>query len=171
MIYSFIRQVIRKARKNQALEHATLAVLMEKGTRAPLGGYSTAGGYIIFSRASTDKVSSAAKEALGRLKQGQKQLAVSPYCGTNIATSATLAYAISTISKKHDSPKRNAYVAVTAIICGLLISRPLGNAIQRHYTTLVDPDEMEITSVRNLLAGTSLKAFTIHKITTGPTSS
>ena len=141
---------------------------MENGTRPPLGGYSTAGGYIILGRVSTDEVFSAAKEALERLKGGQKQLAISPYCGTNLATSATLAYAISTLSKKHKSQKgRNVYVSITAIICGLLASRPLGNAIQRHYTTLVDPDKMEITDVRNLLTGTGLKAFAVHKITTG----
>ena len=87
---------IRRVRQNHGLEHATVTVLLERGVRPPLGGYSTAGGFFIFGRASSETVSDAVYEALARMKEGQKELAVSPYCGTNLATGALLAGLLTT---------------------------------------------------------------------------
>ena len=72
-----IASTIRHVRQNHALEHATVAMLLEGGIRPPLGGYSTPGGFFIFGRAPTDVVTQAATEALLRLTEGQRSLAVS----------------------------------------------------------------------------------------------
>ena len=39
---------ISAVRKNHGLEHATVSLLLERGTSAPMGGYSVPGGFIIW---------------------------------------------------------------------------------------------------------------------------
>ncbi len=152
---------IRHVRQNHALEHATVAVLLEKGIRPPLGGYSTAGGFFIFGRASSETVSDAVYEAFTRMKEGQKELAVSPYCGTNLATGALLAGLLTTaILGRRKGRLRRFPFAVAAIVGATLASRPLGNSLQRRYTTLAEVSDLEITGIRRLWKG----SYTIHRI-------
>ena len=162
-----IGRAIRHVRQNHALEHATVAMMLERGIRAPLGGYSTPGGYFIFGRVSSDGVTQAATEALRRLVEGQKTLAISPHCGTNLATGAVLAGLLSALimGRRNRHPRRLP-VAAAAIIGATLISRPLGNALQRHYTTLADVDGMGITGVRRLWAGGPEETFSVHRVGT-----
>ena len=53
-----------------------------------------------------------------------------------------------------------------AIIGATLVSRPLGNALQRRYTTLADVKDMEITGVRRLWAGGPDGTFAVHRVGT-----
>ena len=154
---------IRRVRQNHGLEHATVAVLLERGVRPPLGGYSTAGGFFIFGRASSETVSDAAYEALARMKEGQKELAVSPYCGTNLATGALLAGLLTTaiLGRRKGRLKRFPF-AIAAIVGATLASRPLGNSLQRKYTTLAEVSDIEISRVRRLWKG----SYTVHRIST-----
>ena len=85
------KETITQIRRNHALEHGTVAVLMERGVATPLGGYSTRRGFFILGRASAELVGEAAGEALARIVDGQRQLAISRHCGTNLVTSAVLA--------------------------------------------------------------------------------
>ena len=85
-----IKHSINRVRQNHALEHATIAVLMESGIRPPLAGYSVANGFLIYGDVCTDEVTEAAQEALGRMQNGEEGLAISPYCGTNIVTGTVL---------------------------------------------------------------------------------
>ena len=86
-----LRDVISRIRRNHAIEHATVSLLMARGIKPPLGGYSTAGGFLIIGGVTLEEVSEATLEALGRLKGGESGLAVSPFCGTNLVTGALLA--------------------------------------------------------------------------------
>ena len=162
-----IGSAIRHVRQNHALEHATVAMLLEMGMRPPLGGYSTPGGYFIFGKASSDGITQAATEALRRLMEGQKTLAVSPHCGTNLATGAMLAGLLSALimGGRNRHPRRLS-VAAVAIIGATLVSRPLGNALQRRYTTLADVEGMEITGVRRLWGEGPGGTFTVHRVGT-----
>ena len=81
---------IDAVRKNHALEHATVAVLLERGVSPPLGGYSLPNGFIIWAKAAPGDVSNAAHEALQLLEEGHSDLAVSSYCGTNFVAAALL---------------------------------------------------------------------------------
>ncbi len=161
-----ITELVRQVRRNHGLEHATVAVLMERGVRPPMGGYSFPGGFFVLSKASTETVSEAAHEALERLSAEEQELAVSPFCGTNLATGALLAAALSAlILGRKEGRLRRIPTAAGAILGAMLVSRPLGNALQRHYTTLADVSGLEIYGIKNLL-GSLTGRFTVHKVRT-----
>lgn len=158
-----IGEALTRVRQNHALEHATVAVLLERGLRPPLGGYSTSGGFFIFGRASTEQVARAANEALARVKEGQRELAVSPYCGTNLVAGAMLAGLVSAlIMGRRENRWQRVPAAALASIGATLVSRPLGNALQRRYTTLAEVDGVEITGIRRLWSG----AYKLHRVGT-----
>ena len=57
-------RLIDRIRRSHAIEHGTVAVLLERGARPPLGGYGMPGGFFIYGKLSTEDVSSAAAGAM-----------------------------------------------------------------------------------------------------------
>ena len=143
--------LLDNVRRNHAIEHATVTLLLERGARAPMGGYSLSPGFVIWSRASLEEVSLAARDALDLLNAGESDLAISPYCGTNIVTYAVvgaLAARIFAGSKKNFwSVLRG---AVAALVAAAILGRPLGRLIQRHFTTLPNVTGVELVEIREL---------------------
>ena len=78
---------ILSARRNHAVEHATLKVLARKYDDKTLAGHSNPTGFFLFGDMSTDDVRAAINEAMTRLRAGEGDLAIHPGCGTNMATS------------------------------------------------------------------------------------
>src|SRR5829696_7357453 len=78
-------------RRNHALEHATIVVMMERESRRRFNGFSTDEGFFVQGVRSTEEVDSAAREALRRLRAGEKRLAVHRNCGTTIVAANLLA--------------------------------------------------------------------------------
>jgi len=149
-----IRKGIAKIRMNHALEHASIAVLLEQGFRPPLGGYSVPHGFVVFARASTERVRCAVHDAHDRLARGQHDLAVSPYCGTNLVTGALLAGVLtSVIMGRRGRQAARVPVAAAAIVGATLLSRPLGNQLQRRFTTLAEVQNLVVVDVRPLWSG------------------
>ena len=158
--------MVRQTRQNHALEHATIAVMLEKGAQPPLGGYSTPGGFFVFGRVSTEAVSEAAFEALDRLAEGQRELAISPYCGTNMVAGAVLTGLVTAVIMGWRGNRlRRIPTAAAAIIGASLVSRPLGNALQRRYTTLADPEGLKIAEVRQIWT----VPYPVHRVRTRTT--
>jgi hypothetical protein len=84
--------IFASVRRNHALEHATIAILLGKvGPNTRLVGRASTDGFYIYGNVPTDKIGESAAEALARLKQGESQLAISPLCGTNLAVAGILA--------------------------------------------------------------------------------
>ena len=155
--------LFRRIRQNHGLEHATIATLIEAGIRPPLGGNATGGGFFVYGRITTETLERAAFLALERLRQGQSDLAVSPYCGTNLVVGAFVAGLVSRLLMgNRRGPRRSFATLVLAILGAALVGRPLGGVIQRRYTTLADVQSLEITGVKCLRAGN----FTIHRVST-----
>ena len=48
--------LVDSVRRNHAIEHATVTLMLERGMRVPMGGYSISPGFIIWSRASPEDV-------------------------------------------------------------------------------------------------------------------
>ena len=89
---AMIGAVIGKVRRNHALEHATIAVLLARhGLGLQLAGHAAPGGFYISGNVTAAQVGSAAEEALVRLQGGERHLALSPLCGTNIVLGGGLA--------------------------------------------------------------------------------
>ena len=158
-----LKKTLRQIRRNHALEHGTVAVLLERGVKPPLGGYSTRGGFFILSKASTDTVTEAAFEALGRITEGQRQLAISRHCGTNMVAGAIVAGLLTALlmGKRGGRLPRIPAVAV-AIVGANILSRPIGNELQRRFTTLADLAGVEIADVSPLWRG----RYTAHRVST-----
>ena len=156
-------KLLKGVRRNHALEHATVAILLDRGARPPLGGYSTPGGFFIFGRLTTESVSDAAWEALERLREGEHELAISPFCGTNLVTRALLTGLVTAfIMGREQRRLRRVPTIAVGILGAAIVARPIGNALQRRYTTLAEPAGQEIVDVRRVWAG----PLTVHRVRT-----
>jgi hypothetical protein len=78
-------------RRNHALEHATIVVMMEREPGRKLNGFSTDDGFFVQGVRSISEVESAAREAMRRLQNGEKRLAIHRNCGTTIVAANLLA--------------------------------------------------------------------------------
>jgi hypothetical protein len=81
----------RILRRNHALEHATIVVMMEREPGRKLNGFSTDDGFFVQGVRSIAEVESAAREAMRRLQNGEKGLAIHRNCGTTIVAANMLA--------------------------------------------------------------------------------
>lgn len=145
-----IRGWLDSIRRNHALEHATVAVLLARTGPRRIAGRAGVDGFVIVGEVDTDALDDAAREALTRLQAGQSGLAVSPLCGTNIVVTAALAALGATLmlAFAHGSSRLpNAFIA--AMACAV-IGQPGGRLVQRHLTTLADHGEVEIVGTRSL---------------------
>ena len=160
-----IQETLRRVRRNHALEHATVTLMLEEGVRGPLGGYSTPWGFFIMGNLSTEQLTRIVHNALESLNAGRSEMAISPHCGTNIAVAALLSGALTRLAlgRSRRARWKRIPLALGAIVVGAALSRPVGNAIQRRYTTLSDMNGLEVISVRKALPGASPR---LHRIIT-----
>ncbi len=81
----------RILRRNHALEHATIVVMMQREPGRRFNGFSDDDGFFVQGVRSTDDVDGAAREALMCLRAGEKGLAIHRNCGTTIVAANMLA--------------------------------------------------------------------------------
>jgi hypothetical protein len=79
-----VKQTLDAVRRNHALEHATIAVMLGRQGPMRVVGRASPDGFYVWANVATDKLREFANEALGRLQRGEAHLAVSPLCGTNL---------------------------------------------------------------------------------------
>ena len=133
---STIQRYVKAVRRNHALEHATVAVLLARHGPTRLAGRASVDGFVIFGDVDTDELHASALEALRRLQSGQASLAVTPLCGTNIAVAAFAAAATAAIVLGSGRGRfANAFVAAMFAVIG---TQPLGLLLQQHVTTSAD---------------------------------
>ncbi|MFQ6101809.1 MAG: DUF6391 domain-containing protein [Anaerolineae bacterium] len=158
-----ISRLLSRVRRNHALEHATMQVLSERHRSLRLIGRSSLWGFYIYGNVSTEEVIGAAQEGLRRLKAGRRQMAIHPNCGTNLAVAGILAGlgaflalgGLSTRRNRVSSEKLGFWLerlarlplACTAAMLGIVISRPLGTALQAHVTTQANVGDLALVSV------------------------
>ncbi len=147
--------VIARIRRNHALEHATIHLLSARFPQHPLIGRSDARGFTLYGDVPTEAVEQAAAEALARLRQGERRLALHPNCGTNLLTAGFLAGSAVFLGMRGRRPGENTAehllrlpTAVLMATLALLVAQPLGLSLQRRVTTLADPGRTEIRSVQ-----------------------
>ena len=154
-----IRDWIDAIRRNHALEHATVAVLLARAGPRRLAGRASTDGFVIVGEVDAAALDEAAREALRRLQAGQAGLAVSPLCGTNIVVTAALAALGATLTlalSGGSSRLPNAFMA--AMVCAVA-GQPGGRIVQRRLTTLADHADIEIVATRALFGR-------VHKVET-----
>lgn len=157
-----IMQLISRVRRNHALEHATIHVLSERGTRFGVQGNATWGGYYLNLYGDVDlaAVEEAARDALRRMQGGEAQLAIHPNCGTVLLTTAALttltSQGVFAVEQRRaglaklDSGSFLAILptAVLATVFAIIISRPLGMYFQTFTTDGRPGPNMQIEAVR-----------------------
>ena len=156
---------LRRIRKNHALEHATISIAMSKTDKQGIvAGNSTQGGFLVYGGIPTDVLTESAREALDRLKSGEKELAISPHCGTNIVVAAVVtgvACAIAVGSERRWSKLPN---VITAASTAMLAARPLGYLAQKYLTTNGAVGRMRIRDVKQVGIGNAR----VHLVRTYP---
>ncbi|MPZ49002.1 MAG: hypothetical protein GEU75_06780 [Dehalococcoidia bacterium] len=156
-----LSSLIGDVRRNHALEHATVSLLLAKlGPELRLVGRATGDGFFIYGDVPVDALGECARDGLARLKRGEAFWAVTPLCGTNLATAGALA-ALSTMAVIGGSHRRDKVPnAIFAGIVAVTLAQPLGRLIQRHITTSPDLSDTEIVAVERRGNGRYFKVRT-----------
>jgi hypothetical protein len=140
--------IVTRLRQNHALEHATIACLRRKiKPQTMVFGRATTDGFCLYSDAPNEVVSQAAQEGLARLKQGESNLAISPRCGTNLATTALLAALASTAALKGSTRPNRVPNLLMLTMAAIIVAQPLGSLAQRFLTTSADLGSVDIAEV------------------------
>jgi len=146
-----ISEFLNTIRKNHAIEHATIGLLLDEGKlKGPVAGYATPLGYFVIGRVNSNDLDEAAKTAIIRLQNGETHLAVSPFCGTNLLVAATLASISVIIATRGKSPIQKLPAAISSTLLGLVVSQPIGRLIQQYLTTKAKIGNSGVKSVNSL---------------------
>jgi len=158
--------VISRLRRNHGLEHATITILSQRFPNRPLAGYSIPGGFFLLGDVPTEQVREAVVEALARMYNGERELAVHPNCGTNTVVSGFIAGGLAWLGmagarSKRDKVERLPLVLSLAVL-GFIISQPLGPKVQAAITTSGDPQGLSVVDIFPLRIG----GFSLHRVIT-----
>ena len=141
-------QLIANVRRNHALEHATVSLLIAKlGPDQRLIGRATGDGFFLYGALPTEAIRECAAEGLERLKRGEAFWAVTPLCGTNLATAGIMASLASMAVLSSGAKKDRVPNAMMAGIIAVTLAQPLGRLLQKHVTTSADLADTEIVGV------------------------
>jgi hypothetical protein len=139
------------------VEHATLKVLARKYNDKNLAGHSNPTGFFLFGDLGLDDVRRAILEAMTRLRAGERDLAIHPGCGTNLATSMLLPATFAWVPFQGARSLRWRLllipVALAFAVFGFFLSRPLGPWLQRHVTTEADLGSLQFVDVTRVRKG------------------
>ncbi|CAN5336121.1 hypothetical protein BH24ACT19_BH24ACT19_15310 [soil metagenome] len=167
----------RILRRNHALEHATIVVMMEREPARRFNGFSDDDGFFVQGVRSPEEVDSAAREAARRLKSGEKKLAVHRNCGTTIVAANLLAavFFLGAIGVGLYMQWPLYLLILSGIVLSLLLRIPLSLLLQRFVTTDTDlsnaevgwvepakPQDMHSGILGVLLAASSVRVRVFH---------
>lgn len=154
--------LVLETRRNHALEHATLHVLA-RTHQISMAGHSNPTGFFLLGDLQLEDITTAANEALTRLRAGESGLAVHEGCGTNLVATAVLpaTFAWAPLRGAKSTRWRLMLIplALTFAVFGYLLSKPLGPWLQKYITTEADMGNMQIVDIRFVRKG-------VHRIIT-----
>jgi hypothetical protein len=136
-------------RRNHALEHATIAVMMEREPGRKLNGFSTDDGFFVQGVRSISEVESAAREARRRLQNGEKRLAIHRNCGTTIVAANLLAAILFLVALGlgflYLGAGWDLYLMILgSVVLAFALRIPLSLILQRFVTTDADLKNAEV---------------------------
>ncbi len=138
-------------RRNHGLEHATLNLLVRKQPGV-FTGHSDHRGFWIIGNVSTDLLLETVREALERLKAGEKTLAIHQNCGTNFVTTGVVAGSMTwlfTLGRASSFKKRvnrwSTLVMVSTIAA--VLAYPLGFKVQERVSVSGEPGTLVIKQI------------------------
>jgi hypothetical protein len=144
-----IGNLIGTVRRNHALEHATIAVLLRRiGHDVRMVGRATGDGYYLYADVPTELLEESTHEALRRMQQGEGYLAVSPFCGTNLAVAGAMAGIASVMTMGSGRRGEKLPNVILASMLAVLAAQPVGRIVQRYLTTSPDMADTEIIGIK-----------------------
>ena len=160
-----LKRVINAVRRNHALEHATISILLSRhGPHMRILGRAAPDGFYIYGDIPTERLREFAQEGLARLQRGESHLAVSPLCGTNLAVAGVLAGVGSLIAMGGRARPQGIPGAIMAAMLAVIAAQPLGRLVQKHLTTSPELDGVHIVSVDSM----GKRFPRLHKVRTAP---
>lgn len=146
--------LIGETRRNHALEHAAVNILSERFPNKGMGGHSNPTGFFIVGDLPTEAVRDAVTEALARLENGEKHLAIHPGCGTNyVATGglAALFAIVGMLGTKNTRQRLERFPLLVMLSMGaFILGQALGPSLQREITTDANPRGLTIVRVEKV---------------------
>jgi len=143
-----IAELIRALRRNHALEHATISVLLgHQWVTGPLVGRASLSGFSVYGSVTKEQVEQAAREALERLQRGERELAISPFCGTNLAMAGLAAGVASLVALGRQNRRQRWSQVLLASLLAVLMAQPLGRIVQQRVTTSANLHGLRIKQV------------------------
>jgi hypothetical protein len=137
----------RRIRQNHALEHATITVLSDRIPELRVSARSNSDGFTIFGDVDLGQLRIALDEALSRLLAGEAELAIHPNCGTNLAVGVTMVTLGTMLGLASTHTRTRVATAAASSVAGWAAARPLGEYVQRHFTTLPDLRGVRVTEI------------------------
>ncbi|HEX5939695.1 MAG TPA: DUF6391 domain-containing protein, partial [Dehalococcoidia bacterium] len=110
-------------------------------------GRATHDGFYLYADVSEEQFTEAVHEALGRMKSGEANLAVSPLCGTNIVMAGVMTAIVSLFTVGQKTRLERFPNIITATTMGVIAGQPVGRLLQKHVTTSGQVDGVEIVSI------------------------
>lgn len=160
-----LKRVINAVRRNHALEHATISILLSRhGPHIRVLGRAAPDGFYVYGDIPTEALREFAQEGLARLQRGESHLAVSPLCGTNLAVAGLLAGLASLFARGGRSRLEGLPGALMGAMVAVLAAQPLGRLVQKHVTTSPELDGVRIVSVEPV----GSRFPRLHKVRTAP---
>jgi Domain of unknown function (DUF6391) len=155
----------RRVRQNHALEHATITILSEMIPNLSINARSYSDGFIIFRDLDLGVLRRAVDEALRRLQAGEAQLAIHPNCGTNLAVGISLMTIGTLLGMASSSTRTRVASAAASSVAGWAAARPIGEFVQKHFTTLPDLKGVRVTEIfrRKMLGFTVIEVRTVQE--------
>jgi len=158
--------VLSRIRRNHGLEHATINLLSARFPYRRLAGYSFPGGFFLMGDVPTSDLREAVVQALARMNNGERHLAIHSGCGTNYLASGVVAgllawLGMAGVKSKRDQVERLPLVILLATF-GLIASQPLGPVLQQRVTTSGDPQGLSIVDIFPVRFG----QFSLHRVVT-----
>ncbi|GCF09680.1 DUF6391 domain-containing protein [Dictyobacter arantiisoli] len=155
----------RRTRQNHALEHATFTIMATMDPSLSVSARSNNDGFIIFGDVDLGLLRRALDEALRRLLAGEAELAIHPNCGTNLAVGVSMV-TIGTLLGMASSNNRTRVASTAASsVAGWMAARPVGEYVQKHFTTLPDVTGVRVTDItrRKLFGFTFIEVRTVQE--------
>ena len=144
-------QALSHVRKNHAMEHATIHVLTKSHPKISFAGYSAVQGFWIHGQTELQDIQRAVEIAYARLNNGEKQLAIHPNCGTNLAVTGLCTAAAGMLvlaAEGDDDSNFERFSALTSAgLLGAFAARSLGPEAQKRVTTDADVSRLSIVSI------------------------
>ena len=114
----------------------------------------------------TEQVREVVAQALSRMNNGERHLAVHPNCGTNYVVSGILAGTMAWLGMAGSKSKRDHFERLPLVIIlatlGFIVSAPIGPKVQEYITTSGDPQGLSVVDIFPVRFG----RFSLHRVIT-----